>query len=105
MSIFFRKHRSKAAKIAGIAFFALLMFVNIQLTTNPSKSGDIDLFGLKISLITPTTIASGGFQGYYTIGPCSDRGCIGGPYGSYCWKCVQATTDPYCTLSNAYCVQ
>ncbi len=57
MSIFFRKHRSKAAKIAGIAFFALLMFVNIQVTTNPSKSGDINLLGLKFSLITPSASA------------------------------------------------
>lgn len=59
MGIFFNKQRSKAAKIIGVAFFALLMFVNIQLTTNPTKSGDIDLFGIKISLITPSAYASG----------------------------------------------
>jgi len=54
MSLFIKKHRSKAAKIAGIALFTLLMFVNLQITTNPNSYGDIDLFGLKLSLFTPT---------------------------------------------------
>jgi len=57
MSLFIKKHRSKAAKIAGIALFTLLMFVNLQITTNPNSYGDIDLFGLKISLLPDETFA------------------------------------------------
>ena len=57
MSLFIKKHRSKAAKIAGIALFTLLMFVNLQITTNPNSYGDIDLFGLKLSLFTPRAYA------------------------------------------------
>ncbi|MGA7837991.1 MAG: hypothetical protein WB996_08495 [Ignavibacteriaceae bacterium] len=52
-----KRHRSKAAKIAGATLFILLMFLNIQLTTNSNINGDIDLFGLKISFVTPSAYA------------------------------------------------
>ncbi len=57
MALFLKKNRSKAAKLAGAALFVLLMFVNLQITTNPNKNGDIDLFGLKVSLFTPSAYA------------------------------------------------
>ena len=59
MALFFKKNRSKAAKLAGAALFVLLMFVNLQITTNPNKSGDLDLLGIKISLFTQTAYAYG----------------------------------------------
>ena len=46
------------------------MFVNIQLTTNPNKDGDIDLFGIKISLATPSAYATGsGSYGHWVYYP------------------------------------
>jgi len=66
MGTIIKKSRSKAAKIAGAALFILLMFVNLQITTNPNSKGDIDLFGLKISLFTPSAYATGsGSYCYY----------------------------------------
>ncbi|MGA7837828.1 MAG: hypothetical protein WB996_07665 [Ignavibacteriaceae bacterium] len=52
-----KRHRSKAAKVAGAALFILLMFLNMQLTINPNNNGDIDLFGLNISLGVSSTYA------------------------------------------------
>lgn len=54
---FFNKHRSKTAKIFGIVLFTLLMFINLQIISNPNKNGDIDLFGLKLALFTPSAYA------------------------------------------------
>ena len=59
MSVYFKKHWSKAAKIAGAILFVVLMFVNIKLTTDPNANGDIDLLGLKLSLFTPSAYACG----------------------------------------------
>jgi hypothetical protein len=55
---FIKKHRSKAAKICGIVLFTLLMSVNLIITTNSSRSGDIDLFGVKLSLSTTSAYAA-----------------------------------------------
>ncbi|MFA3782606.1 hypothetical protein ABRY23_06015 [Melioribacteraceae bacterium 4301-Me] len=55
-----KKHRSKAAELVGAALFVLLMFFNLQIATNPNSNGDIDLFGLKISLFAPSVYATGG---------------------------------------------
>lgn len=63
MSLYIKKHWSKGAKIAGAVFFAVLMFVNIKLTTDPNASGDIDLLGLKLSLFTPSVVACGSCNG------------------------------------------
>jgi len=57
MSLFFKKHRSKTAMIAGIALFVILMFVNLQISTSPNKNGNINLIGLKLSLATPSAYA------------------------------------------------
>lgn len=73
MALYFKKHWSKGAKIAGAIFFAVLMFVNIKLTTDPNASGDIDLLGLKLSLYTPSTYACSG-----TCCPQTDAVCIVG---------------------------
>ncbi|MFA3782612.1 hypothetical protein ABRY23_06045 [Melioribacteraceae bacterium 4301-Me] len=40
------------------------MFFNLQIATNPNSNGDIDLFGLKISLFMPSVYATGGSNGY-----------------------------------------
>ena len=80
MSLFIKKHRSKAAKIAGIALFTLLMFVNLQITTNPNSNGDIDLFGLKISLFTPSV---------YPKPPCPENDCP--EIGCHIYGCVVCT--------------
>ncbi|MFA3782604.1 hypothetical protein ABRY23_06005 [Melioribacteraceae bacterium 4301-Me] len=58
MAQLIKKHRSKAAKLVGAALFVLLMFFNLQIATNPNNNGDIDLFGLKISLFTPSVYAT-----------------------------------------------
>jgi len=66
MSAYVKKHWSKAAKIAGAILFALLMFVNVKLTTDPNNNGDIDLLGLKLSLFTPSV---------YAKRPCPENEC------------------------------
>jgi hypothetical protein len=60
MSLFIKKHWSKAAKFIGVALFAVLMFVNMQLVTSPNKNGDVDLLGLKLSQVIPSAYAEGG---------------------------------------------
>lgn len=51
MVLFIKKHRSKALKIAGAILFAILMFLNISLTTNQdANKKDIDLAGVKMSM-------------------------------------------------------
>jgi len=72
MALFFKKHRSKTAKFAGIILFTLLMFVNLQITTNPNKNGDIDLFGLKLSLAIPSVVAYSHSGGCYF---CNGENC------------------------------
>lgn len=87
---FLKKHSSKTAKIVGVVLFTLLMFVNLQIITNPNKNGDIDLFGIKLNMSTPTANAAADsgtccpeigsicvignlvFHGYYykSSGPC-----------------------------------
>ncbi len=105
MSIFIRKHRSKAAKIIGIAFFVLLMFVNIQVNTNPSKSGDIDLFGLKVSLFTPTLYASGG-GGWNQYVACGAIDCsyLGNEFCGYAdvWNSDGTVTTYWCIIYVVY---
>jgi len=60
MVIFFKKHRSNAAKIIGIALFVFLMFVNLQITTKSLNKGEgINLIGLKLSLTSQSTYAEG----------------------------------------------
>jgi len=98
MGIFLKKQRSKAAKIAGASLFALLMFVNLQITTNPNSNGDIDLFGINLSLFVPSIIASSGggndclrcWWDYYR----QDCTVIGG--GAYCLFTCGRPAEIYC---------
>ena len=68
----FLKQYSKITKIIGITVFSILMLVNVVVTTNPNNKADIDLFGLKLSLITPSSYATSGCV------HCIDLGCNGG---------------------------
>jgi len=74
MSAEIKKHFSKTAKICATALFVLLMFVNLQITTNPNKNGDINLFGVKLSLFTSSAYAYG--EGLFCIDiyDCVDTG-------------------------------
>ena len=55
----------KAGKFLGIALFAFLMFFNIKFAVSDDTSGDIDLFGLKVSVFSNSTYASGSQYGYW----------------------------------------
>jgi hypothetical protein len=94
MALLFKKHRSKAAKIVGGVAFILLMFFNLNISTSPNKQGDIDLFGLKVSLVAPTYAIEGegtccidcGWAQLCCYSPCSSYGsylvCSDGQYYS-----------------------
>lgn len=82
MSAQVKKHTTKAAKIAGIILFVFLMFFNIQFAVGDNSKGDIDLFGLKISVFTPSAYATGG--------------------GSYCEHIEEAPT--YCMSPSMNCM-
>lgn len=83
MALLLKKHRSTAANFAGAILFAVLMFVNLQITTNPSVKGDIDLLGVKVSLFTPSAYAYGN-----NLYAWWDTGRGGGPGGSDLFLCV-----------------
>ncbi|MFZ2864212.1 MAG: hypothetical protein WA440_05610 [Ignavibacteriaceae bacterium] len=59
MSAQTKTRAQKAGKFLGIALFAFLMFFNIKFAVSDDSSGDIDLFGLKVSVFTNSTYASG----------------------------------------------
>jgi len=99
MALFFKKHWSKAAKIAGAALFAVLMFVNLQLTTNTKKSGDIDLCGLKIMLTSTSAYAEGGYSCTVHVN-CSNGGwveCTGTT------SCSKTSTSVTCDGKETMC--
>ncbi|MFZ2863262.1 MAG: hypothetical protein WA440_00815 [Ignavibacteriaceae bacterium] len=58
MSAQAKTRAQKAGKFLGIALFAFLMFFNIKFAVSDDTSGDIDLFGLKVSVFTNSTYAS-----------------------------------------------
>ncbi|GIK22466.1 MAG: hypothetical protein BroJett005_18800 [Ignavibacteriota bacterium] len=60
MSAQTKTRAQKAGKFLGIALFAFLMFFNIKFAVSDDTSGDIDLFGLKLSSTVSATYASGG---------------------------------------------
>jgi hypothetical protein len=64
----------KIGKILGIALFAFLMFFNIKFALGDNANGDIDLFGLKVSVFTNSTYATSGCA--YHCDPAPDRVCI-----------------------------
>ncbi|HMN18901.1 MAG TPA: hypothetical protein PKD03_14905 [Ignavibacteriaceae bacterium] len=57
MSAQAKTRAQKAGKFLGIALFAFLMFFNIKFAVSDDSSGDIDLFGLKVSVFTNSTYA------------------------------------------------
>ncbi|AFH48390.1 Hypothetical protein IALB_0678 [Ignavibacterium album JCM 16511] len=57
----------KVAKFFGIALFAFLMFFNIKFALGDNSNGDIDLFGLKVSVFTNSTYATGSSSYCYII--------------------------------------
>jgi len=59
MSAQTKTRAQKAGKFLGIALFAFLMFFNIKFAVSDDTSGDIDLLGLKVSVFTNSTYASG----------------------------------------------
>ncbi len=86
MSAQTKTRAQKAAKLLGIALFAFLMFFNIKFALGDNSNGDIDLFGLKVSVFTNSTYASGGscidiclIDYRYT---CTYM--IGDPFGFFC---------------------
>lgn len=58
MSAQTKTRAQKAGKFLGIALFAFLMFFNIKFAVSDDTSGDIDLFGLKVSVFTNSTYAT-----------------------------------------------
>ncbi|GIK23693.1 MAG: hypothetical protein BroJett005_31070 [Ignavibacteriota bacterium] len=59
MSAQAKTRAQKAGKFLGIALFAFLMFFNIKFAVSDDSSGDIDLFGIKVSVSTISAYASG----------------------------------------------
>jgi len=58
MSAQTKTRAQKIGKFLGIALFAFLMFFNIKFAVSDNANGDIDLFGLKISVFTNSTYAT-----------------------------------------------
>jgi|SRR5690554_3216350 len=86
MSAQVKSRAKKAGKIVGIALFVFLMFFNIKFAVGDYSNGDIDLFGLKVSVLTSST---------YATGPgCDTRDC------AWCCGCFSwgydACTYMYC---------
>ncbi|MGQ9798056.1 MAG: hypothetical protein ACUVRG_02010 [Ignavibacterium sp.] len=63
MSAQTKTRAQKAAKFLGIALFVFLMFFNIKFALSDNSSGDIDLFGLKVSVFTSNSYVSGSDAG------------------------------------------
>jgi hypothetical protein len=66
MSAQVKSRAKKAGKIAGIALFVFFMFFSIKFSVGDYSNGDIDLFGLKVSVITPSTYASSSYCYYWS---------------------------------------
>lgn len=58
MSAQTKTRAQKAGKFLGIALFAFLMFFNIKFAMGDNSNGDVDLFGLKVSVFTNSTYAT-----------------------------------------------
>ncbi|WP_304040307.1 MULTISPECIES: hypothetical protein [Ignavibacterium] len=74
MSAQTKTRAQKAGKFLGIALFAFLMFFNIKFAVSDDTSGDIDLFGLKVSVFSNSTYASGNDAG--TCCPENGSDCV-----------------------------
>jgi len=61
MSAQVKSHAKKAGKIAGIALFIFFMFFSIKFSVSDSSNGDVDLFGLKVSVFTPSAYATSSY--------------------------------------------
>ncbi|KAB2844985.1 MAG: hypothetical protein F9K42_12975 [Ignavibacterium sp.] len=93
MSAQTKTRAQKAGKFLGIALFAFLMFFNIKFAVGDTANGDIDLFGLKVSLFTVSSYASEPCGGPY----CNDIGChIWGTCVCAYMLCNPGTGGYYC---------
>jgi hypothetical protein len=90
MSAKTKTRAQKIGKLLGIALFAFLMFFNIKFAVSDNANGDIDLFGLKISVFTNSTYASSSYYRWYNTG----QG--GGPGGSTLYLCIMPSVTPEC---------
>lgn len=57
MSAQTKSRAKKLGKAVGIALFVFLMFFNIKIAVSDNSSGDIDLFGLKLEILSVETYA------------------------------------------------
>ena len=80
-AIIFKKNRSKAAKITGAVLFVLLMFFNFQFLINSNKGGDINLLGLRFSLVPSTYARTPTVKGPQEFMLCPD-----GSWVYQCWN-------------------
>ncbi|MFA3782609.1 hypothetical protein ABRY23_06030 [Melioribacteraceae bacterium 4301-Me] len=81
----------------GAALFVLLMFFNLQIATNPNSNGDIDLFGLKISLFMPSVYATASCKAELKCGTSGTVSCSGDRECRILGSCV------YCDSVSACC--
>jgi hypothetical protein len=103
MALFVKKHWPKSAKIAGAVVFALLIFLNLQITTNTNRNGDINLLGLKLSLVAPTYASETYPCAPYSCSPYASCGtdCEIYVIGSY--NCGESYLDYVSGYSGDYC--
>lgn len=71
------------------------MFFNIKFAVGDSANGDIDLFGLKVSVFTNSTYATE-YGGWGWL----DTGVGGGPQGSSWFICVVPLQSYQCTFGD-----
>jgi hypothetical protein len=83
MSAKTKTRAQKVGKFLGITLFALLMFFNIKFAISDDSNGDIDLFGLKVSVFTNSTYAYGDYGGWGWL----NTGYGSGPDGSTYFIC------------------
>ncbi len=84
MSAQTKTRAQKIGKLLGIALFAFLMFFNIKFAVSDNANGDIDLFGLKVSVFTNSTYAT-----QFDCIPAYGYICCVGDYCAVDWKLVE----------------
>jgi len=80
MSVKVKKAGRFGTKIVAVFLFVFLVMFNVQIGMHDGESGDISLWGLTLSLFTPSFAATGG--GYCEVAVCKAIYCIGS-CGSY----------------------
>jgi hypothetical protein len=85
-----KQHWSKGTKILGAVVFVFLMFFNIKLSTRSTASSDINLGGIKLTLVSPSTYADGYSCKVHT--DCSNGGWVECTGSSACSKTASSVT-------------